>query len=333
MSFSLVALQQTVDASLAPAKAQIAKAKAAVSGGGEGAGGGGGGGGGGAGGGGGGGGDGGDPPPPLNPARAVLDVVSAITSVMSMPMELMNTGVALATNALAAILPSFPAAYLGSLYVGAPHAHAHPPSLIPPAPPVPLPSMGAITLGTSVKVLVGGMPAARVGDLGMAPTCGGIAPFFTVKLGSSKVFIGGARAARMTDMCTACTKDTGRSMGKLDIGMAALGIAADLTDAAAGGAAAAASALGAAMGAAQLAADIAAMALSQTMGTDPAIPPALPGFVMLGMPTVLVAGVPMPNLPDPTEWLKNKLKGLAKKLGGKAFAKLKGLLGGGKGCK
>jgi uncharacterized Zn-binding protein involved in type VI secretion len=224
MSFSLVALQQTVDASLAPAKAQIAKAKAAVSGGGEGAGGGGGGGGGGAGGGGGGGGDGGDPPPPLNPARAVLDVVSAITSVMSMPMELMNTGVALATNALAAILPSFPAAYLGSLYVGAPHAHAHPPSLIPPAPPVPLPSMGAITLGTSVKVLVGGMPAARVGDLGMAPTCGGIAPFFTVKLGSSKVFIGGARAARMTDMCTACTKDTGRSMGKLDIGMAALGI-------------------------------------------------------------------------------------------------------------
>ena len=252
-----------------------------------------------------------------------------------MPMELLNTGVAMATNAIAAVLPSFPAAQLGSLYVGAPHAHSHPPSLIPPAPPVPLPSIGSITLGTSVKVLVGGMPAARVGDLGMAPTCGGIAPFFTVKLGSSKVFFGGSRAARMTDMCTACTKDQGRSVGAMDIGMAALGYAADMTDAldpAASAAQAAASALAAAMGAAQLAADAVAAALSATMGTDPAIPPALPGFVMMGAPTVLVAGVPMPNLPDPAKWLKNKLKGLAKKLGSKAFAKLKGLLGGGGGC-
>jgi uncharacterized Zn-binding protein involved in type VI secretion len=327
MSLSLVALRQTVDASLAPARAVAAKASGAGGGSGGGAAG---------GGSGGGGGGGGELAPIPNPARAVLEVVTAVTSVMSMPMELMNTGVALATNALAAVLPSFPAAHLGSLYVGAPHAHSHPPSLIPPAPPVPLPSIGAITLGTCVKVLVGGMPAARAGDLGMAPTCGGIAPFFTVKLGSSKVFINGARAARMTDMCTACTTDMGRSMGKLDIGMAALGIAADATDAldpAASAAQAAASAMAAAMGAAQLAADAVAMALSKTMGTDPAIPPALPGFVMLGMPTVLVAGVPMPNLPDPTQWLKNKLKAAAKKMGGKALAKLSKALGGGGGCK
>lgn len=320
MSFSLVALKQTVDAQLAPAKAVAAKVSGPSSGGGDG---------------GAGGGALAEPPKMANPARAVLEVVNSVTSVLAMPTQLMNTGVALATNAIAAILPSFPAAHLGALYVGAPHAHAHPPSLIPPAPPVPLPSLGAITLGTSVKVLVGGIPAARVGDLGMAPTCGGIAPFFTVKLGSSKVFIGGARAARMTDMCTACTTDTGRSMGKLDIGIAALGIVADATDAldpAASAAQSAASAMAAAMGAAQLAADAVAMALSKTMGTDPAIPPALPGFVMLGAPTVLVAGVPMPNLPDPTGWLKNKLKGLAKKLGGKAMAKLKAKLGGGGGC-
>jgi uncharacterized Zn-binding protein involved in type VI secretion len=279
----------------------------------------------------------GEPPAPVNPAREIQKVAGAIQSVMGLPTALGDAGIAVVSNigekflnTLGIPMPAFPAAHLGSLYVGAPHAHSHPPSLVPPAPPVPLPSMGAITLGTCVKVLVGGMPAARQGDLGMAPTCGGLAPFFTVKLGSSKVFIGGARAGRMTDMCTACTSDEGRSMGALDVGMAALGIAADLTDAAAGGAMAAASAMGAAMGAAQLAADAVAMALSKTMGTDPAIPPALPGFVMLGMPTVMIAGFPMPSTHEVGKWLKNKLKALKGKLGAKG--KKGASEGGGSGC-
>jgi uncharacterized Zn-binding protein involved in type VI secretion len=68
--------------------------------------------------------------------------------------------------------------------------------------------MGAIMLGTSMQVLVGGMPAAHVGDLGLAPTCGGFVPYFTVVLGSSKVFIGGMRAARQTELCTTCTPST-----------------------------------------------------------------------------------------------------------------------------
>jgi uncharacterized Zn-binding protein involved in type VI secretion len=310
MSVAMSALRQTVESSLSATRATLAETAAASID---------------------------EKAPPPNPARKVQQIAGAIMGIMAMPTELGNTGIALATNKFMDVLgipmPSFPAAFLGSLYVGAPHAHAHPPSLVPPAPPVPLPSMGAITLGTSVKVLVGGMPAARVGDLGMAPTCGGLAPFFTVKLGSSKVFIGGARAARMTDMCTACTKDEGRSVGLLDVGMAAVGMVADLTDAATATSAAmaGAQALSAAMAAAQLAADAIAMALSETMGTDPAIPPALPGFVMLGMPTVLVAGLPVPSTQEIAKWLKNKLKGLLAALK-KAASKKGASVGGGGGC-
>ena len=279
-----------------------------------------------------------------DPIGAVKKVSGAIDEVKGLPEKLytnlVETGVAVATNAIAAILPSFPAAQLGSLYVGAPHAHAHPPSLIPPAPPVPLPSMGAITLGTCVKVLVGGMPAARVGDLGMAPTCGGLAPFFTVFLGSSKVFIGGARAARMTDMCTVCSPGEPRTpMGALALLSSAYDLAEGLEGASetaasdAEGAAdmAAAQVLAASMTAAQTVADAVAAALSAMMGSDPAIPPKLPGFVMMGAPTVLIAGVPVPATDAIAKWLKNKLKKLAGKVKG-AASKLAKKLGGGKGC-
>src|SRR4051794_38087724 len=102
-----------------------------------------------------------------NPARAVMNVTGAIQSVATLPLELANTGIALATNAISAILPSFPAAPMGSLSVGIPPPHAPPPGLGPPAPPVPLPSLGAVALGTSVRVLIGGLPAARCGDLGL----------------------------------------------------------------------------------------------------------------------------------------------------------------------
>lgn len=53
---------------------------------------------------------------------------------------------------------------------------------------------------------------------------------------------------------------------------------------------------------------------------------------MMGNPTVLIAGLPVPATVEIAKFLKNKLKGLAK-LAGKAGGKLKALLGGGKGCK
>jgi len=282
-----------------------------------------------------------------NPVRAVMNVTGAISSVATLPLELANTGIALATNAISAVLPSFPAATLGSLYVGIPHAHAHPPSLVPPAPPVPLPSLGSVLLGTCVKVLIGGMPAARCGDLGLAPTCGGIVPFFGIAFGSSKVFIGGTRAARMgMDFCTACTKDDSAVMRSLTMAAvkaaavsalvaAAPGMVADGIDAAAAAAEgdaamAGAKALSAAMQAAQAAADAAAAVASASMGTDPGIPPAMPGTIVMGVPNVLVAGLPLPNTPDPAKWLWNKIKGFLKKkkAGGEHGAEA----GGGGGC-
>ncbi|HTU63089.1 MAG TPA: PAAR domain-containing protein [Polyangiales bacterium] len=321
-----------------------------------------------------------DVKPMENPAAAVAQVGGAILGVAGIGAELADTGIAVMTNSISAMLPAFPAAHLGSLYLGIPHAHAHPPSLIPPAPPVPLPTIGAITLGTSIQVLVGGMPSARAGDIGLAPTCGGIAPFFTVFLASSKVFFGGTRAARQTDMCTACTpsdaavtRATSTAMKAAAKAAAMASMAADALgqvvavaaiagsaidavkahqaseDAAAEaehadgevaaaeaqaeaveqGSAAAANAVAAGMAAAQMAADAAASAMSATMGMDPAIPPGMIGTVTLGQSRVLVGGMPIPNIPDPAQWLLKKIAAKAK-----LKFKTKGeRTGGGGGCK
>lgn len=289
-----------------------------------------------------------------NPAAAVRDVGGAILGAVNIGAELTNTGVAVLTNSVSAVLPSFPVAHMGSMYLGIPHGHLHPPSLVPPVPtPIPLPTLGSITLGTCVQVLVGGMPAARVGDLGLAPTCGGFAPFFTVFLGSSKVFIGGTRAARMSDMCTACTPSTAgvarglaKAMAVASKAVALASIAASATDAVAASgeadaaataaeaqiasAMSAANAMNAGMQAAQLAADAIATALSATMGMDPAVPPGMIGFVTLGVPNVLVSGMPMPNIPDPAHMLLKKLKGKVGKRRGKGAKKK---VGAGSGCK
>ncbi|MBC8071250.1 MAG: PAAR domain-containing protein, partial [Deltaproteobacteria bacterium] len=90
------------------------------------------------------------------------------------------------------------------MYLAPPHCHSHPPSLIPPAPPIPLPSIGMIMVAGCMSVLINGLPAARCGDYGLAPTCVGIMPIFEVKTGSSQVFIGGSRAARLLDFAKAC---------------------------------------------------------------------------------------------------------------------------------
>ncbi len=264
-----------------------------------------------------------------NPVRVVETAVGAVVGVISAPLDLANAAAAGMTNSISAALPDFPAAFLGSLYIGLPHAHAHPPSLVPPAPPVPLPSIGAITLGTCVQVLINGMPAARAGDLGLAPTCGGFAPFFEVKTGSSKVFIGGMRAARAIDFCLACMPSTDMSRttaaamkaaavaAAMSQGMTLLSAVADGVDAAnaaseGNAAMAEASALSAAMNAAQAAADIAAAVASKTMGTDPGIG-STPGLITIGSPNVLIGGIPLPNFPDIGQKLFEKFKNKLRK--------------------
>ena len=260
--------------------------------------------------------------------RLVQQTIGAVMTVLGAPKEILDIGFANLTNQIAAVFPEMPAATITTLYVGTPHAHSHPPSLIPPAPPVPLPSLGPVTLGTFVKVLINSMPAARVKDLGYAFTCGGLAPIFQIKTGSSNVFIGGHRAARLGDICVACVKGESRSVeagafmsalgkaasmasaGLQVAGMMAglAGVVADAAEAAVqdDAAMASAQALAASMGAAQMAADAVAAALSSTMGTDPGIPPSM-GALTTGHPTVLIGGFPMVDIPNPINMLLDKL--------------------------
>lgn len=258
-----------------------------------------------------------DAPPPEQGAigwvNKGIQVAMALKDFTSIGQELMDTGFAMATAGIASMMPALPAAYLTVPHLGSPHAHAHPPSLVPPAPPVPLPSIGQLMLAGSVGVLIMGMPAGRSGDMGLAVTCGSFAPAFDVFLGSSNTFIAGNRAARMGDMTRHCNpasaaKGVSAASALFSAGVAAVGVAAD----AVGG--------GPVMGAiAQIAADLAAAAMSALLGKDPGVPPAF-GALMLGAPTVLIGGFPCPNLPNPLDAMMHGLKCL-----GKALMKSKGL--------
>ena len=130
-------------------------------------------------------------------------VVGAVASLANAPTDFMNNAFARATDGISKALPSIPAATLGSFVLGMLHTHTHPPSLIPPAPPIPLPAFGSILTGCPT-VLICGAPAARSGDYGIAATCGSLSPVFEIFTGSSKVFIGGSRAARVLDMTRQC---------------------------------------------------------------------------------------------------------------------------------
>lgn len=254
------------------------------------------------------------PEPPTNPANALQQGIGAAMGAAFSPIEEVNLAIADATNALSQMLPSFPAATITMLAVGIPHAHAHPPSLIPPAPPVPLPVIGPVTLGCTVQVLINGLPAARVGDIGFNPTCGGIFPMFEIFTGSSKVFISGMRAARVMDVTMHCwppkewmargaiaalvSAAKVAMMAMFAAGLAAqvAGMVGDLWEAVEADSSAMmeAEALAAGMTAAQLAADAVAMAVGATMGKDPCIGSPT-GFITLGHPNVLIGGFPMPS--------------------------------------
>ncbi len=118
------------------------------------------------------------------------------------------------TGALNAMIPvkppGLPALTAGAISIGLPHAHMHPPNLVPPNPvPLALPSVGPVIpipyLSGASTVLICGQPAARCGDMGLALWCGGYFPMFEIMLGSSSVWIEGMRAACvLTDVTRHC---------------------------------------------------------------------------------------------------------------------------------
>ena len=254
------------------------------------------------------------PQPPSNPALSLQQGIGQAMSTVFKPLEDANMAIANSTNAIAQVLPEFPAATITCLAIGTPHAHAHPPSLIPPAPPVPLPVIGPITLGCSVSVLINGLPAARVGDIGFNPTCCGFFPMFEIFTGSSKVFVAGMRAARQLDVTMHCWPPKEwmargaiaalvaaakvAMMAMMVAGMSSqiAGMVGDLWEEATedDSAMAAAEGLAAGMAAAQLAADAAAMAAGAMMGKDPCIGSPV-GAITVGHPNVLIGGFPMPS--------------------------------------
>ncbi len=249
------------------------------------------------------------PPPEQGTVGAISHYVSAGLGVVGAPFEMLDAGFATATSGIAALFPSLPAATLLAPHLGMPHGHSHPPSLIPPAPPVPLPSIGAVMGAGALGVLVGGIPAARASDVGLAPTCGSLGPAFEIYTGSSNVFVGGSRAARMFDITRHCNPAS--AMGAIGKVMGAAGVAAGALSA--GAQAAGGNALAAGMAAAQAAADAAALAMSALLGKDPGLPPAM-GAVMLGNPTVLVGGFPMPDVLELLGGLMKAVKGALGKL-------------------
>lgn len=147
-------------------------------------------------------------PTVLHRLRVFLDRLAALPE---QPAQQLVEALALATKRVAAVLPSMPAATLGSLALGLPHAHpAHTPG-------VALPPLGPLLVGASASVLINGRPAARGSALGISPTGAGLTPFFQVLTGSSSVLIGDERAVRASDLTAHCrpssTVGTGGALG------------------------------------------------------------------------------------------------------------------------
>jgi uncharacterized Zn-binding protein involved in type VI secretion len=277
--------------------------------------------------------------PPSPPPNPLLSFANTVNSVISMPMQavnLVNEGFASATNFISQALPTFSAATKGSIAAGLPHAHTlHPPSGPPPVPPTPIPPVGPIQFGNCVQVLINGKPAARAGDLGLNPTCCGLPPIFEIITGSSKVFIGGSRAARRLDVTYHCkmvsTGGAVRGAAKaLRIAMRATmaaGMAAQVasiagyalesfeTDQAA---LSEALALNAEMMAKQLAEDAVGMAAGAAMGKDLCVPPGTLGAIVLDTSSnVEIGGFPMPAWAAIARGLLKRVKGLKMRRGGK----------------
>jgi len=230
-----------------------------------------------------------------NPNEGSLAAVSrnltGALGLISAPAQIIDAGIAGFASTFTPAGFGLPAATLFAPQLTLPHAHTHPPSFVPPAPPVPLPSLGTVMLPGAVSVFIGGLPAARTGDVGMSLTCGSLAPPFEIKTGSASVFIGGSRAARMGDFVTHDRPEAPKAGA---IAMGAISAAVGLVAAAAAGGAG--QSLAAALMAAQAAADAAAIGLQALVGKDAGVPPPVVANLLIGYPTVLIGGFPMPAM-------------------------------------
>jgi uncharacterized Zn-binding protein involved in type VI secretion len=143
---------------------------------------------------------------PFSDAKAPPGVLGKVGAAFGM----LTTAEQIITAPLAMIpSPALPAVRVFDFDIGLPHGHPHPPNT-PPAPPIPLPSTGPVIpipiLSGANSVLINGMPAARCGDMGLGIWCGGYFPFYEIFLGSSTVWLEGARAARLAvDVTKHCT--------------------------------------------------------------------------------------------------------------------------------
>ncbi|NNK63382.1 MAG: hypothetical protein HKO98_09215 [Gemmatimonadetes bacterium] len=119
---------------------------------------------------------------------ATFDLLTSLEQIISAPLAMLP-------------FPAFPALRVMDMDIGLPHGHTHPPNLVPPAPMVFLPSTGPIIpipfLSGATRTLINGLPAGRCGDMGLGVWCGGYFPMYEVFLGSSSVWIEGARAGRL----------------------------------------------------------------------------------------------------------------------------------------
>jgi RHS repeat-associated protein len=240
------------------------------------------------------------PPPEQGAAGWVAQGLGGVLGVINAPMMFIDAAASQGVSAvldalgLSALFPALPVATIGlSSHLGTPHTHVHPPSLVPPAPPIPLPSLGIAFLAGSASVLVGGVPALRAGDIGIGLTCGSMAPPFEIMTGASGVYFAGSRVARFgMDITFHCNPVS--PMGGFAIGMGVAGIVAGVAGAAAqasAGNAAAAIAQGV-----QAALDAAAMAVSALRGKDPAGPPGVGVLIGAPMGNVMAGGPPIPNI-------------------------------------
>lgn len=252
-------------------------------------------------------------------ATGIRETAAAIKTV-NLAVDLVDTAVAVLVAKLGVGMERS-AATTFTMHLGCPHTHLHPPAF-----PQPLPSLGPVLHGTCVSVLIGGMPAARVEDFGLAIGCGTFTPPFQISTGSSKVFIGGRRAACFGDLTKHCQTAAAIIPSMLDVlshsSSTALALAnADLehkrhardardaseamAQASDGAQRALARTIAAESQGHALAAGIQtqqafhnamAMAAALTMGKDPAATPCF-GALITGDARVVIGGIPLPSTP------------------------------------
>lgn len=136
----------------------------------------------------------GDKAAAIGKANGALATVGATFNLLIAAEQLISTPLSMIPS------PALPALRISDMDFGMPHGHAHPPNLTPLG-MIFLPSTGPVIpipiISGASRTLINNLPAARCGDIGLSIWCGSYVPLYEVFLGSSSVWIEGARAARM----------------------------------------------------------------------------------------------------------------------------------------